>query len=111
MDVGRKFALETLAVHAGQEKPEVLCPAASICPPVLTREHAIYGGLDGKLYVVPLAGGEPWSLGAAFGAAITAPVAVAGGRIYVACEDGYWDRTARRPCRRKTWKSGRSAAR
>lgn len=75
--------------RAGQEKPEVLCPAASICPPVLTREHAIYGGLDGKLYVVPLAGGEPWSFGTAFGAAITAPVAVAQGRIYVPCEDGY----------------------
>src|SRR5206468_1250408 len=32
---------------AGQEKPEVLCPAASICPPVITRDHVIYGGLDG----------------------------------------------------------------
>jgi len=74
---------------AGQEQPEVLCPAASICPPVLTKEQAIYGGLDGKLYVVPLAGGEPWSLATAFGAPITAPVAVADGRVYVPCEDGY----------------------
>jgi outer membrane protein assembly factor BamB len=72
-----------------QEKPAVLCPAASICPPVLTREHAVYGGLDGKLYVVPLAGGETWSFATAFGAPITAPVAVAGGRTYVPCEDGY----------------------
>ena len=61
----------------------MLCPAASICPPVLTRDHAIYGGLDGKLYVVPLAGGEPRSFATAFGAPITAPVAVADGRIYV----------------------------
>ena len=30
-------------------KAEVLCPAPSICPPVLTKDHAIYGGLDGKL--------------------------------------------------------------
>lgn len=75
--------------RAGQEKPEVLCPAASICPPVLTREHVLYGGLDGKLHVVPLAGGTPWSFATAFGAPITAPVAVAGGRVYVPCEDGY----------------------
>jgi outer membrane protein assembly factor BamB len=75
--------------RAGQKKPDVLCAAASICPPVLTRDHAIYGGLDGKLYVVPLAGGEPWSFATAFGAPITAPVAVADGRVYVPCEDGY----------------------
>src|SRR5262245_29045650 len=75
--------------RAGEKKPDVLCPAASICPPVLTREHAVYGGLDGKLYVVPLAGGEPWSFATAFGAPITAPVAVSAGRIYVPCEDGY----------------------
>jgi outer membrane protein assembly factor BamB len=73
----------------GQDKPEVLCPAASICPPVLTRDHAVYGGLDGRLYVVPLAGGKPRSFATAFGAPITAPVAVAGGRIYAPCEDGY----------------------
>jgi outer membrane protein assembly factor BamB len=75
--------------RAGEKKPEVLCPAASIGPPVLTREHAVYGGLDGNLYVVPLAGGEIWSFATAFGAPITAPVAVSGGRIYVPCEDGY----------------------
>ncbi|NQU09938.1 PQQ-binding-like beta-propeller repeat protein, partial [bacterium] len=74
---------------AGQESPEVLCAAASVCPPVLTRRHAVYGGLDGKLYVVPLAGGEVSSLATAFGAPITAPVAVSDGRIYVPCEDGY----------------------
>lgn len=75
--------------RADQKQPEVLCPAASICPPVLTRDHVVYGGLDGKLYVVPLAGGEPWSFATAFGAPITAPVAVSGGRVYVPCEDGY----------------------
>lgn len=75
--------------RSGEKKPEVLCPAASICPPVVTGEHVIYGGLDGKLYVVPLAGGGPSSFETAFGAPITAPVAVAGGRVYVPCEDGY----------------------
>jgi outer membrane protein assembly factor BamB len=72
-----------------EEKSEVLNPAGSICPPVLTRDQAIYGGLDGKLYVVPLSGGESWSFATAFGAPITAPVALAGGRVYVPCEDGY----------------------
>lgn len=73
----------------GEKKPEVLCPAPSICPPVLTSDRVIYGGLDGKLYVVPITGGEAWSFATAFGAPITAPVAVAGGRIFVPCEDGY----------------------
>jgi outer membrane protein assembly factor BamB len=73
----------------GQEKPQVLCPAASICPPVLTRSHAVYGGLDSRLYIVPLDGGEPTSFATGFGSPITAPVAVADGRIYVCCEDGY----------------------
>src|SRR5262249_45729820 len=81
--------------RAGEKKPDVLCPAPSISPPVLTRDHVIYGGLDGKGYVVPLAGGnvgdvgDTWSFATAFGSPITAPIAVAGGRIYVPCEDGY----------------------
>jgi outer membrane protein assembly factor BamB len=74
---------------AEQEEPEVLNKAASIGPPVLTREHVIYGGLDGKLYVVPMAGGEASSYPTAFGAPISAPLAVAEGRIFVASEDGY----------------------
>jgi len=74
---------------AGKEQPDVLCPAPSICPPALTREHAIYGGLDGKLYFVPLAGGETSSFATAFGAPVTAGVAVADGRVYAPCEDGY----------------------
>ena len=74
---------------AGKEQPDVLCEAGSICPPVLTRDHAVYGGLDGKLYIVPLAEGEASSFATAFGAPITAPVAVANGHIYIPCEDGY----------------------
>jgi len=73
----------------GQKEPEVLNVAGSICPPVLTRDHAVYGGLDGKLYIVPLHKGETTSFATAFGAPITAPVAVAEGRVYVPCEDGY----------------------
>jgi outer membrane protein assembly factor BamB len=56
------------------------------------RAHArarVYGGLDGRLHVVPLAGGEAASYPTAFGAPISAPLAVAGGRVYVGSEDGY----------------------
>jgi outer membrane protein assembly factor BamB len=73
----------------GKDEPEVLCEAGSICPPVLTRDHAVYGGLDGKLYIVPLGEGETTSFATAFGSPITAPVAIADGRVYVPCEDGY----------------------
>jgi outer membrane protein assembly factor BamB len=61
----------------------------SIAPPILLKDHAVYGGLDGRLYVVPLAGGEPWSFKTTFGKAITAPVAVYDGHVYFGCEDGY----------------------
>ncbi len=69
--------------------PEVLCEAGSICSPMLTKDHAIYGGLDGKLYVVPLEGGEPVVLETGFDTPITAPVAVADEQIFAPCEDGY----------------------
>jgi outer membrane protein assembly factor BamB len=71
------------------EERTVLSLAPSIAPPVLTRDHCIYGGLDGKLYVVPLSGGEPLALETAFGSPFTAGVAIASGRIYAPCEDGY----------------------
>lgn len=72
-----------------REQPDVLCEAPSICAPVLTEDRAIYGGLDGRLYVVPLAGGEHQTLTTAFSSPITASVAVADGRIFAGCEDGY----------------------
>ena len=78
----------------GKKQPVVLSAAASVSPPVITHNYAVYGGLDGKLHVVPLDDGKDdgvkrLSLATAFGAPITAPVAVADGRIYVGCEDGY----------------------
>lgn len=72
-----------------REETQILSPEASICPPVLTRRHAVYGGLDGSLRVVPLDGGKPLVFPTAFGAPVSAPVAVADGRIYLPCEDGY----------------------
>ncbi len=66
---------------------KTLSGAGSICPPVLTKSHAIFGCFDGSVKVVPLDGGKTIELKTQ-DAAITAPVAVADGRIYVPSEDG-----------------------
>lgn len=71
------------------QQTESLGGFPSICSPILTAEHGIYGGLDGRLHVVPLSGGESWSFATAFGAPISAPVCVCDGRVYFGCEDGY----------------------
>jgi outer membrane protein assembly factor BamB len=79
-----------LCVHTSEREPRVLGEAASIASPILLRDHAVYGGLDGRLHVVPLDGKqEAWSFKTAFGKAISAPVAVSDGRVYFGCEDGY----------------------
>lgn len=77
--------------HApGRERPQSLGGYPSIASPILLRDRAVYGGLDGRLYVVPLDGsGKTWSFATAFGRPITAPAAVCDGRIYFGCEDGY----------------------
>lgn len=75
---------------AGEEKPRPLGGYPSVAPPILLRDTGVYGGLDGRLHVVPLSGGgEAWSFETAFGKAISAPVAVCDGRVYFGCEDGY----------------------
>ncbi len=74
----------------GQPEPEHLGGYPSICPPILLREQAVYGGLDGKLYVVLLSGrGGVWSFATAAGRPISAPACVCDGRIVFGCEDGY----------------------
>lgn len=81
--------------RVGQEKPDVLHPAPAISPPLVTRDHVVYGGLDGHLHVVPIQKGaaasplKAYSLATGGRATITAPLAVAGGRIFVPSEDGY----------------------
>lgn len=73
----------------GDGKPVSLGGFPSIASPILTKEHAVYGGLDGGLYVVPLAGGAAWSFKTPFGAPITAPAAVCDGRVIFGSEDGH----------------------
>ncbi|NQU21794.1 MAG: PQQ-binding-like beta-propeller repeat protein [Candidatus Nealsonbacteria bacterium] len=78
-----------LCRHTADGQTQPLGGYPSIASPVLLRDQAVYGALDGKLYVVPLAGGEPWSFATASGKPISAPVAVCDGRVYFGCEDGY----------------------
>jgi outer membrane protein assembly factor BamB len=76
--------------HVGKSEPERLAPYSSLAAPILLRDQAVYGGLDGSLYVVPLTGrGQPWSFKTAFGKAITTPAAVADGRVFFGCDDGH----------------------
>jgi len=73
-----------------QEQPRYLGGYPSIASPILLRENAVYGGLDGSLYIVPLSGsGKVWSFKTAFGKAISAPAAVCNGKVYFGSEDGY----------------------
>jgi len=79
-----------LCKHSPGKETQYLGGYPSIASPILLRDSAVYGGLDGSLYIVPLAGnGELWSFRTAFGKAISAPAAVCDGRIYFGCEDGY----------------------
>ena len=73
-----------------REEAEPLGGYPSIASPILLSDQAVFGGLDGRLHVVPLSGkGEPWSFATAFGSPISAPACVVDGRIYFGCEDGY----------------------
>jgi len=75
----------------GSEQAQYLGGYPSIASPVLLRDKAVYGGLDGSLYVVPLSGNDKaWSFKTAFGKAVSAPVAVCDGKVYFGCEDGYF---------------------
>lgn len=76
-------------VEHGKETSKVLSGKAGIGPAVLTRDHAIYGALDGTVNLVPLKGGEVVALPTAFGAPISSPVAVADGKVFVPSEDGH----------------------
>ncbi len=78
-----------LCRHRAGRSPERLCSAAAIAAPVLVNDAAVYGDLQGALHVVRLSGGKPWSFETPFQKAISAPVAVSGGRVYFGAEDGY----------------------
>jgi outer membrane protein assembly factor BamB len=75
--------------RVGEEKPQPLCASGGISPPVLTREHIVYGDLQGDVHIRAIAENAGQGFRTAFGAAISAPVAVADGCIFVGSEDGY----------------------
>ncbi|MBN1441258.1 MAG: PQQ-binding-like beta-propeller repeat protein [Planctomycetes bacterium] len=81
-----------LCRHGADGTTSVVSSAAAIAPPVILRDHAVYGGLDGRLRVVSLAGDkdDSWSFATLRGAAISAAPAVSCGRIYFGAEDGYF---------------------
>ncbi|MGB2821105.1 MAG: PQQ-binding-like beta-propeller repeat protein, partial [Phycisphaerae bacterium] len=78
-----------LCRHSPDKEAQPLDGYPSIAPPILLRNAAVYGGLDGRLYVAPLAGGKAWSFETAFGKAITSAAAVCDGRVYFGCDDGH----------------------
>jgi outer membrane protein assembly factor BamB len=76
--------------HSQGASTTILNADGAIASGVLLREHGVYGGLDGRLHIVPLSGkGPAWSFRTAFGKVISAPAAVCDGRVYFGCEDGY----------------------
>ncbi|MFK5921590.1 MAG: PQQ-binding-like beta-propeller repeat protein [Verrucomicrobiota bacterium] len=82
------FALTLHQVDQEKARPFDVYP--SIAPPILTAEHAVVGGLDGKLYLAPLDHkSKPWAFQTPFGKAITAPVAVTEQSVYFGGEDGF----------------------
>ena len=78
-----------LCKHSGSAAARPLDGYPSTCAPILLRDVAVYGGLDGCLWVAPLSSEKGWSFRTAFGKPITAPPAVCDGRVYFGCEDGY----------------------
>ncbi len=72
---------------------KTLSEAGAIAPPVLTRQHVLFGDLNGSLHVVSLKDGSSKVLAGNAGKKpsghpITAPVAVADQRIFVPTEGG-----------------------
>lgn len=76
--------------HVQGRPPAPLGGPPSIAAPVLAGDKGIVSGLDGTLAIVPLDGREPpWVFATAFGKAITAPCAVADGKVFFGCDDGH----------------------
>jgi len=78
-----------LCRHSAGGETKSLGGYPAISSPILVRDAAVYGALDGRLYVAPLDGGPAWSFQTPFGKAISAPAAVCDGRVYFGGEDGY----------------------
>ena len=82
-----------LCAHTADADPTALHAVGSIAPPLVTTNHILHAGLDGIVYATP----APWAaedvvahqLPTGFGAPISAPLAIADGKVLIAGEDGY----------------------
>lgn len=82
-----------LSAHTSDADPQTLHPVGSIVPPLVTANHILHAGLDGVVYATP----APWAddsvkaqqLPTAFGAPISAPLALAQDKVLIGGEDGY----------------------
>ncbi|MEQ1750230.1 MAG: PQQ-binding-like beta-propeller repeat protein, partial [Prosthecobacter sp.] len=71
------------------KESQMLSAKGAIAPPVITKNHVIFGALDGSLNVVPMNGGKALEFGTFPEGPITAPVAVSAGRIFAVTELGF----------------------
>lgn len=85
-----KHTLSSASNKGSSEPPDILGQKGMIAPPVLTRKHVFAGSLDGNLVVTPFNEGLEYSkvFRLPSKAPVTAPVAIASGRIFVPNEDG-----------------------
>jgi outer membrane protein assembly factor BamB len=75
--------------NMASKESQMLSGAGAIAPPVLTKRHVICGGLDGVLYIASLSGDRPTRKIGVSASAISAPVAVVDGCVFVADENGF----------------------
>lgn len=73
--------------NMASKESQMLSAKGAIAPPVITKNHVIFGALDGTLNVVPLDGGKAFERKMLL-SPITAPVAVADHRVFVPSEEG-----------------------
>ncbi len=72
----------------GTKELKTLSGAGAIAPPVLTKRHVILGSLNGMLNIIPLGVGTRLEVPTSE-ASISAPVAIADGKIFVPNEEGF----------------------
>jgi outer membrane protein assembly factor BamB len=92
-ETGRGLIRHNMASRESQ----MLSDAGSIAPPVLTKKHVIFGDLAGQLTIVPLSDGKIIQPLCQNSGAITAPVAIAEGSIFVCSEDGVLSKFVNNP--------------
>jgi outer membrane protein assembly factor BamB len=68
---------------------QILAVHPAISPPVVTKDHVLYGGLDGSLHTVHLGTGKSQVYSTRSTLPISGAIAICNQRIYVPSEDGH----------------------